>query len=69
MRQAFEGIENDAEEVEMLTEFVKGSFQNKFLSFLPFNPVKPIKPSDKQFRKENPKGSNDGQCHRVASDQ
>ena len=57
MRQAFEGIENDAEEVEMLTEFVKGSFQNKFLSFLPFNPVKPIKPSDKQFRKENPKGS------------
>ena len=57
MREAFEDIENDPEEIKMLTEFVEGSFQNKFLSFLPFNPEKPIKPSDKQFREFNPKGS------------
>ena len=57
MRDAFEDIENDPEEIKMLTEFVEGSFQNKFLSFLPFNPEKPIKPSDKQFREFNPKGS------------
>ena len=57
MREAFEDIENDPEEIKMLTEFVEGSFQKKFLSFLPFNPEKPIKPSDKQFREFNPKGS------------
>ncbi len=57
MRQAFEDIENDPEEVKMLLDYVEGSFQNKFLSFLPFNPEKPIKPSDKQFREFNPKGS------------
>lgn len=57
MRDAFEDIENDPEEIKMLTEFVEGSFQKKFLSFLPFNPEKPIKPSDKQFREFNPKGS------------
>ena len=57
MRDAFEDIETDPEEIKMLTEFVEGSFQNKFLSFLPFNPEKPIKPSDKQFREFNPKGS------------
>ena len=57
MREAFEDNENDPEEIKMLTEFVEGSFQNKFLSFLPFNPEKPIKPSDKQFREFNPKGS------------
>ena len=57
MRDAFEDIENDPDEIKMLTEFVEGSFQNKFLSFLPFNPEKPIKPSDKQFREFNPKGS------------
>ena len=57
MREAFQDIENDPEEIKMLTEFVEGSFQKKFLSFLPFNPEKPIKPSDKQFREFNPKGS------------
>ena len=57
MREAFEDIENDPEEIKMLTEFVEGSFQKKFLSFLPFNPEKPIKPSDIQFREFNPKGS------------
>ena len=57
MREAFEDIENDPEEIKMLTEFVEGSFQKIFLSFLPFNPEKPIKPSDKQFREFNPKGS------------
>lgn len=57
MLEAFEGIENDPEEVQMLLDFVEGSYQNKFLSFLPFNPEKPTKPSDKQFREQNPKGS------------
>ena len=57
MKEAFEDIENDPEEVKMLLDYVEGSFQKKFLSFLPFNPVKPLKPSDKQFHKFNPKGS------------
>jgi len=49
MKEAFEDIENDPEEVKMLLDYVEGSFQKKFLSFLPFNPEKPLKPSDKQF--------------------
>ena len=57
MKEAFEDIENDPEEVKMLLDYVEGSFQKKFLSFLPFNPVKPLKPSDRQFHKFNPKGS------------
>ena len=57
MREAFEGIENDPEEVKMLSDYVEGSFQKKFLSLLPFNPEKPIKPSDKEFRVFNPRGS------------
>ena len=57
MRQAFDDIENDPEEVKMLLDYVEGSFQKKFLSFIPFNPEKPLKPSDKQFREFNPKGS------------
>ena len=57
MKEAFEDIENDPEEVKMLLDYVEGSFQKKFLSFLPFNPEKPLKPSDKQFHEFNPKGS------------
>ncbi len=57
MREAFEDIENDSEEIKMLLDYVEGSFQKKFLSFLPFNPEKPLKPSDKQFHEFNPKGS------------
>ena len=57
MKDAFEDIENDPEEVKMLLDYVEGSFQKKFLSFLPFNPEKPLKPSDKQFHEFNPKGS------------
>jgi len=57
MREAFEDIENDTEEIKMLLDYVEGSFQKKFLSFLPFNPEKPLKPSDKQFHEFNPKGS------------
>jgi len=57
MKEAFEDIENDSEEIKMLLDYVEGSFQKKFLSFLPFNPEKPLKPSDKQFHEFNPKGS------------
>ena len=33
MKEAFEDIENDPEEVKMLLDYVEGSFQKKFLSF------------------------------------
>ena len=57
MNQAIGDIENDEEEVQMLLDFVQGSYQKKFIEPLPFNPKKPTKPSDPQFRDWNPKGS------------
>ena len=57
MNQAIGDIENDEEEVQMLLDFVQGSYQKKFIEPLPFNPKRPTKPSDPQFRDWNPKGS------------
>jgi DNA (cytosine-5)-methyltransferase 1 len=57
MKEALQDIENDQEEVEMLLEYVQGSFQKKFIEPLPFNPPKHTKPSDPQFRDWNPKAS------------
>lgn len=57
MSQAIDDVENDEEEVQMLLDFVQGSYQKKFIEPLPFNPKKPTKPSDPQFRDWNPKGS------------
>lgn len=57
MNQAIGDIENDEEEVQMLLDFVQGSYQKKFIEPLPFNPKKTTKPSDPQFRDWNPKGS------------
>ena len=57
MNQAIGDIENDEEEVQMLLDFVQGSYQKKFIEPLPFNPKKPTKPSDPQFRDWNPKAS------------
>lgn len=54
---AIADIENDPEEVKMLTDFVQTSFQKKFLEPLPFNPKKHTKPSDPEFRSWNPKAS------------
>jgi DNA (cytosine-5)-methyltransferase 1 len=57
MREALSDIENDEEEVQMLLDFVEGSYQKKFIEPLPFNPKKHTKPSDPQFREWNPKAS------------
>ena len=57
MSQAIDDVENDEEEVQMLLDFVQGSYQKKFIEPLPFNPNKPTKPSDPQFRDWNPKAS------------
>jgi DNA (cytosine-5)-methyltransferase 1 len=57
MREALADIENDEEEVQMLLDFVEGSYQKKFIEPLPFNPPKHTKPSDPQFRDWNPKAS------------
>ena len=57
MREALADIENDEEEVQMLLDFVEGSYQKKFITPLPFNPKKHTKPSDPQFREWNPKAS------------
>lgn len=57
MKEALADIENDEEEVQMLLDFVQGSFQKKFIEPLPFNPPKHTKPSDPQFRDWNPKAS------------
>lgn len=54
---AIDGIDNDPEEVQMLLDYVQGSFQKKFLEPLPFNPPKHSKPSDPEHRSWNPKGS------------
>jgi DNA (cytosine-5)-methyltransferase 1 len=57
MKEALADIENDEEEVQMLLDFVQGSYQKKFIEPLPFNPPKHTKPSDPQFREWNPKAS------------
>jgi len=57
MREAISDIENDEEEVQMLLDFVEGSYQKKFIEPIPFNPKKHTKPSDPQFREWNPKAS------------
>jgi DNA (cytosine-5)-methyltransferase 1 len=57
IKDAIDHVVNDPDEEKELLDFVEGSFQKKFIELLPFNPDKHTKPSDKQFRKENPKGS------------
>jgi DNA (cytosine-5)-methyltransferase 1 len=57
LKSALSDIENDEEEVQMLLDFVQGSYQKKFIEPLPFNPPKHTKPSDPQFRDWNPKAS------------
>lgn len=57
MREALADIENDEEEVQMLLDFVEGSYQKKFIEPLPFNPPKHTKPSNPEFREWNPKAS------------
>ena len=57
LKEAISDIENDEEEVQMLLDFVQGSFQKKWIELLPFSPDKHRKPSDPEFIDINPKQS------------
>jgi len=57
LKDAIGDIENDKEEVQMLLDFVQGSFQKKWIELLPFSPDKHRKPSDPEFIDINPKQS------------
>ena len=57
LREAIEDVDNDPEEVQMLLDFVEGSFQKKWIELLPFSPTKHRKPSDPEFIEINPKQS------------
>jgi len=57
LKEAIGDIENDEEEVQMLLDFVQGSFQKKWIELLPFSPDKHRKPSDPEFIDINPKQS------------
>ena len=57
INQAIGDIENDEEEVQMLLDYVQGSYQKKFIELIPFNPKKHTKPNHPQFRDRNPKRS------------
>ena len=57
IREAIDDIENDPEEIDMLRNYLQGSFQKKFVENLPFYPKRHSKPSDKEHRLWNPKGS------------
>ena len=57
LREAIEDVDNDPEEVQMLLDFVQGSFQKKWIELLPFSPNRHKKPSDPEFIDINPKRS------------
>jgi len=57
LKDAIGDLENDKEEVQMLLDFVQGSFQKKWIELLPFSPDKHRKPSDPEFIDINPKQS------------
>ena len=57
LKDAIGDLENDRTEVQMLLDFVQGSFQKKWIELLPFNPDKHRKPSDPEFIDINPKQS------------
>jgi len=57
LKEAISDIVNDEEEVQMLLDFVQGSFQKKWIELLPFSPDKHRKPSDPEFIDINPKQS------------
>ena len=57
LKEAIGDLENDRTEVQMLLDFVQGSFQKKWLELLPFSPDKHRKPSDPEFIDINPKQS------------
>ena len=57
LKDAIGDLENDRTEVQMLLDFVQGSFQKKWIELLPFSPDKHRKPSDPEFIDINPKQS------------
>ena len=57
LKEAIGDLENDRTEVQMLLDFVQGSFQKKWIELLPFSPDKHRKPSDPEFIDINPKQS------------
>ena len=57
LKDAIGNLENDRTEVQMLLDFVQGSFQKKWIELLPFSPDKHRKPSDPEFIDINPKQS------------
>ena len=57
MESAFDGIQNDPEEEQMLFDYVQKSFQKDIVERMPFRPKKPLSYGDEPFRQWNPKGS------------
>ena len=54
---ALQGLDNDEDEATMLEDYLKDSWQWKFVEPIPFRPKKYLKASNPMFKETNPKGS------------